>query len=264
MGKLEKNETSLVSLCVIHKNKQKEISLIKNNTIIIQRFIYISHLYLTSHISLIHCPHPPSSTIIMPVYTLEQLAWDYALCFLLLAVATQASRSLLKNADARWYFVHASANAFITLYSLSDVVHVFVDPNTAFIRPASASSINYKVAAMIGAVHAFHALFYTLTPADIFHHVAFVIFNQVAIFWPTLAGWEASHSMQWGSVINAINFFVCGLPGGIDYLCLCGVKDKLLSRERHKKIQAALNVWCRCPGIVVMVRCCEDFVLFFS
>ena len=199
----------------------------------------------------------------MPVYTLEQLAWDYALCFLLLAVATQASRSLLKNADARWYFVHASANAFITLYSLSDVVHVFVDPNTAFIRPASASSINYKVAAMIGAVHAFHALFYTLTPADIFHHVAFVIFNQVAIFWPTLAGWEASHSMQWGSVINAINFFVCGLPGGIDYLCLCGVKDKLLSRERHKKIQAALNVWCRCPGIVVMVRCCEDFFVFF-
>ena len=107
---------------------------------------------------------------------------------------------------------------------------------------------------MIGAVHAFHALFYTLTPADIFHHVAFVIFNQVAIFWPTLAGWEASHNMQWGSVINAINFFVCGLPGGIDYLCLCGVKDKLLSRESHKKIQAALNVWLRCPGIVVMVR----------
>ena len=198
---------------------------------------------------LFHLLHP-----IMPVYTLEQLAWDYALCFLLLAVATQASRSLLKNADARWYFVHASANAFITHYSLSDVVHVFVDPNTAFIRPASASSINYKVAAMIGAVHAFHALFYTLTPADIFHHVAFVIFNQVAIFWPTLAGWEASHNMQWGSVINAINFFVCGLPGGIDYLCLCGVKDKLLSRESHKKIQAALNVWLRCPGIVVMVR----------
>ena len=150
--------------------------------------------------------------------------------------------------------MHVCGNAFICCYSAQDVVEVFADPEHALFRPAdSMPSISYKVVSMIGAIHVFHALFYKLTAADIFHHVAFVIFNQIAIFWPLLAGWPSSHNIQWGPAINMLNFFVCGLPGGLDYLFLCWTKDGHMTRARQKTLQAALNVWCRCPGICATV-----------
>ncbi len=193
-------------------------------------------------------------------YGLSDAVADYALCFALLTAGAHVARTYVWDADARWFLVHAAGNAFITWHSVGDVVDTFARPDVALFRPAGpAHAINYKVVAMIGAIHLFHALFYKLTPADIFHHVAFVIFNQIAIFWPMIAGWEASHNMQWGSAINAVNFFVCGLPGGLDYLCLCWVKDGHMSRARHKTVQAALNVWCRCPGIIAFVT-----VIFFE
>merc|ERR1719498_1931836 len=72
---------------------------------------------------------------------------------------------------------------------------------------------------MIGALHIFHLVMYweDITRDDLFHHLLFVTFNQCAQFYPILSGWEV---YQWGSSLNAINFFTCGLPGGLDYFFL--------------------------------------------
>jgi hypothetical protein len=43
-----------------------------------------------------------------------------------------------------------------------------------------------------------------MTPADWFHHIVFVGFNQLSVFWPLIGGWQ---TLQWGSIINAMNFF---------------------------------------------------------
>ena len=193
-------------------------------------------------------------------YSYTQAATDYAVCFAVLVAAVWVSRAWLRaEGDGRWFFVHAMGNAYIVYYSWWDVINTFVDPETALIRPADAPPISYKVVAMIGAIHGFHALFYKLSNADIFHHVAFVIFNQVAIMWPAVSDWKGSHGIQWGSSINALNFFVCGLPGGLDYFFLALVKNDRLSRKRHKVWQAALNVWLRCPGTIATVT-----IIFFE
>ena len=101
---------------------------------------------------------------------------------------------------------------------------------------------------MIGALHIFHLVMYwkDITRDDLFHHLLFVTFNQCAQFYPILSGWKV---YQWGSALNAINFFACGLPGGLDYFFLGLTKIGKMQRLTHKRLQAVINVWLRCPGI---------------
>ena len=47
-------------------------------------------------------------------------------------------------------------------------------------------------------------------------------------------------------------FFICGLPGGIDYGMLAAVKEGLLSSEREKFLNTKLNVWMRAPGLTMV------------
>jgi hypothetical protein len=181
-------------------------------------------------------------------YGLVDLAQDYLLAFGVLSIGSQlitrafipwlrqgkAAEEREKEIEkhpseppAQWCFVHALANVFITWASAYDVVNVFADPERALFRSRDDPEINYRVAAMIGAVHAFHA------PA-----------------FPSVTGWTA---LQWGSAINMLNFFVCGLPGGCDYFLLGLVKEGRLSYLKHKRHQAMLNVWIRCPGMLTSV-----------
>ena len=43
-------------------------------------------------------------------------------------------------------------------------------------------------------------------------------------------------------------FFTTGLPGGVDYALLFGVRNGWIGRMTEKKINRALNVWIRSPG----------------
>ena len=51
---------------------------------------------------------------------------------------------------------------------------------------------------------------------------------------------------------NALAFFICGLPGGIDYGMLAAVKEGLLSSDREKFLNTKLNVWMRAPGLTMV------------
>ena len=49
-----------------------------------------------------------------------------------------------------------------------------------------------------------------------------------------------------------MSFFICGLPGGIDYGMLAAVKQGLLSSKSEKVANTFLNVWVRNPGLTVV------------
>ena len=49
-----------------------------------------------------------------------------------------------------------------------------------------------------------------------------------------------------------VRFFICGLPGGMDYVMLAMVKHGLLDAMAEKRYNARINVWLRAPGLV----CC--------
>ena len=44
--------------------------------------------------------------------------------------------------------------------------------------------------------------------------------------------------------------FICGLPGGIDYLLLFLVKHQKIERLEEKRWNARINVWLRSPGLL--------------
>ena len=133
-----------------------------------------------------------------------------------------------------------------------DVFNVF-GAEYALFRPIGLPPINYSNSIMIGALHIFHLVMYSkdITRDDLFHHLLFVTFNQCAQFYPILSGWKV---YQWGSALNAINFFACGLPGGLDYFFLGLTKIGKMQRLTHKRLQAVINVWLRCPGIFSSVK----------
>jgi hypothetical protein len=54
-----------------------------------------------------------------------------------------------------------------------------------------------------------------------------------------------------GAPINAVIFFVNGLPGGIDYFLLTLVKHNKISPNTEKFINVYLNNWIRSPGLLI-------------
>jgi len=54
-------------------------------------------------------------------------------------------------------------------------------------------------------------------------------------------------------LLNACNFFICGLPGLINYACLTAVKHKKMNRVTEKKINSFLNIYLRQPGALYVL-----------
>jgi hypothetical protein len=65
----------------------------------------------------------------------------------------------------------------------------------------------------VAAIHTYHALRFKLSAGDIFHHAAFA---GVGCF--------SNYIVNYGPIANLYFFFVCGLPGAIDYALLGLVK----------------------------------------
>lgn len=133
---------------------------------------------------------------------------------------------------APWKLLHAVTNIVIALLSLPDVVRVAYNPITSCHGQGS-----LMPNALIAALHIYHLVGFSTTGADWFHHILFVgTLCPIAMF------------RQIGPVKNLIAFFVCGLPGGLDYILLFLVKHDMIHRLTEKKWNARINVWMRSPG----------------
>lgn len=145
----------------------------------------------------------------------------------------------------RWFFVHSFANLFVVLSALHSLSIVLRDPvrcangaiytDRTFFGAASLWPLT-----IINSVHVYHMIGgFGLTSADYFHHLLFVPalgFPGQYYNWAALANWQA--------------FFISGLPGGIDYFMLGLNKVGMLDHLVEKRVNANLNIWCRCPGIL--------------
>ena len=50
---------------------------------------------------------------------------------------------------------------------------------------------------------------------------------------------------------NFCLFFICGLPGLIDYMMLVARRRGAMSSLTEKKWNTILHLWVRCPGLIV-------------
>ena len=176
-------------------------------------------------------PSPPS-----PLEHCKALAL-FTLAF---AIVDLAARPFLKDPNARWFTIHAIANAITAFFSLPDLFRVALSPLCAMVSPIYSWVPSYAASS----VHLFHLVFYffSLRADDIVHHLLFGVCLGVLNF-----------ALPWGRVTNHLLFFITGLPGGITYVLLVLVKLNRLKSLREKQWSASLNTWVRAPGLTWFV-----------
>lgn len=138
---------------------------------------------------------------------------------------------------ARYFLLHFLFNMFIIYITYRDTIYYLVNPvilNNYYVKSAIISS---------SGIMSFHFYHYISSPLDIetkLHHI-FSAFISAGI----------SLCYPLGESISATNFFMCGLPGGIDYLMLVLVKYDKIDKITEKYWNRWLNLLIRMPGMLL-------------
>ena len=135
----------------------------------------------------------------------------------------------------RWFLVHAFVNIVVAALSIANNAKT-VDGNTCVQGNESQTPTLLAVA-----IHVYHCLFYKLSADDIFHHAIFVpLLGGIGLVW------------QWGTCLNEILFFACGLPGAIMYLLLAAQRLHLgwVRHINEPTVSMIIYTIIRMPGIL--------------
>ena len=138
---------------------------------------------------------------------------------------------------ARWYLIHAIVNFIITGMIIEPICDIIKNPLQEMFHPIS----YYDSTIVIDILHIYHIIFFSCTKADIFHHLFFVIVGSIFVF-----------LFNNGKYIALSHLFLCGLPGGIDYVILFLYQFNYVSKLTRLKIATFLNTWIRAPGLCII------------
>lgn len=76
---------------------------------------------------------------------------------------------------------------------------------------------------------------------DIFHHLFCVIIGSLVVF-----------TFNNGKFVALSHFFLCGLPGAIDYIYLFLYQCDYITKITRLNMATFLNVWIRGPGLCML------------
>lgn len=164
--------------------------------------------------------------------------WSYfleGLIYLLLFIGVDILAEKYKI-EGRYYLSHTICNLFITILTYHDLIHTYFNFSNFINYP-----MNYRAATLTFSLHYYHIIWYfkKLRFDDWLHHILTVIVAlPLTMFTPT------------GSLLGHSLFYLCGLPGGIDYLMLFLNRNNYITRLTEKQINNCLNLWIRCPGCI--------------
>jgi hypothetical protein len=186
---------------------------------------------------------PPLSPIFQSGGALDGINEDVALIIAVMLVLglcdVLGTRVLGINDSARWFFVHAIANAVSTVAAFPDVRRaLWEDPIHCFSGKSNTMVANSAVAA----AHFYHVAAFKLRAEDIFHHITFTA---------VLCGLAIPFKHEGGVANNFGCFILSGLPGGVDYCMLVAVKQGWMDKLTEKSWNAWINTWIRGPAMSV-------------
>lgn len=139
--------------------------------------------------------------------------------------------------SARYYLLHIILNSYIVYITYSDTYQFCITPFSNYNEYVYSS---IKSASVIIGFHVYHYITDTLDSETKIHHIVTVfITGGVSLMRPT------------GRVTAAVNFFMCGLPGGIDYILLVLYKYNVIGKLTEKYINRWLNLLIRMPGMML-------------
>lgn len=145
-------------------------------------------------------------------------------------------KNLSDKIKGKYYLSHTIINSFITFYTFNDMISCYTDFNNSI-----NNDINLMPSIMVYSLHFYHMIAYykKLRFDDWLHHILMVI---VAL--------PLANIVDAGSLLNHSLFFLCGLPGGIDYLMLFLVRNNIIDRMTEKYWNKVINLWIRAPGCI--------------
>jgi len=172
--------------------------------------------------------------LLRPARHFNRIYFRFLISFVILAVLDFGFAIRTKS---RWFVLHGVYNMIISVLTLPDLWTSIRRPSIMLL-PESGSG--HWPLVLVSALHLWHMLAYSgLTWDDYYHHIVFA--GSLCL---------VGLRYQWGALINFFIFFVCGFPGGVDYLLLACVKHNYIRKIDEKRWNAYINTWCRAPGIV--------------
>jgi len=179
--------------------------------------------------------------------SLSNLACGFVPCLLFLGVCDLLIRNVVEQDSTRWFLLHVLANVVVSLSSAPDMFACLAYPLNASLGPISVLPVY-----MIATLFAYHLSAFHVPRDEWVHHL---------LFGGGIGG--AGLYFAPGPLQNALAFFICGLPGGIDYAMLAMVKEGWISSATEKVANARINVWLRSPGLLMTsyaIYICEQAI----
>jgi len=138
--------------------------------------------------------------------------------------------------NQRYYVVHALTNTLNMYLTYPDLIHCLLHPLNVVGFPHD----TFPTAICI-ALHLHHFVigFNKMNLIDCIHHLVSCFFvSIISTYYFT------------GPLVNYTIFFICGLPGGIDYYLLTLKKYDIIDSMTEKYYNTILNMWIRLPGML--------------
>ena len=146
--------------------------------------------------------------------------------------------------SSKWYGNHVVSNMIIVLSTFKDSLRLLnCRGNCQALKPKGGviyswteyDDIEILLVSNMLILHSYHIYFFkNLRLIDYIHHYVMMLIIMIAYF------------MDSGVYMSYFLFFVCGLPGMIDYSLLALEID----RNEEKRINTYLNNYLRAPGII--------------
>jgi hypothetical protein len=135
----------------------------------------------------------------------------------------------------KWVAIHCLVNAVLTGLTANDAWSHLVEP----LNPHGTTGVFPLLLMFL--LHVYHALCYPCGPLDYTHHLVMCSLLTVPIY---------TAQPDFIAYTNYVTFFICGLPGGIDYALMYLVYTDRLAAQTEKRINSWLNMYLRAPGIL--------------
>lgn len=142
---------------------------------------------------------------------------------------------LSKFINKPYYLLHSLANWGIVYYTYPTVRDTYL--NLTKSSMLITNPISYQICA---ALHIYHILRYKMNREDIKHHIPTLTVLSIPLF-----------NVSQSPLVAHIAFYLCGLPGIIDYILLFLSRNNIIYNMTEKKWNLYLNLYLRCPGAIL-------------
>lgn len=142
---------------------------------------------------------------------------------------------LNKLVNKPYYLLHSLANCGIIYYTYPTVKDIYLNLHTT--SSLITNPISYQICL---ALHIYHIIGYKMNNEDIKHHIPTLSVLSLPLF-----------NVSQSPLVAHTEFYLCGLPGAIDYMLLFLSRNNIINYMVEKKWNMYLNLYVRCPGAIL-------------